>query len=158
MTTARWIAARSCSIAGTVLAALPITVPLAFVAVMAVAVGGVHLDWLMPGELFLLVLAGDILLVIAAVLVRRHVVLVSVPAALTVVLFGATMWIAVATGLASGRTEPSGWPLALLIVVYGSYVAAIVAVFVAGVFLSRTAFARAPQRTAAHPARRPSAP
>ena len=51
---------------------------------------------------------------------------------------------AAATGLASGRTEPSGWPLALLIVVYGSYVAAIVAVFVAGVFLSRTAFARAP--------------
>ena len=68
MTTARRIGARSCSIAGTVLTALPITAPLAFAAVMAIAVGGLHLDWLMPGELFLLVLAGDILLVIAACL------------------------------------------------------------------------------------------
>ena len=147
MATASQIAARSCAVTGTVLTGLPIVAPVVLAAALAITAGGVRLDWLMPGELFLLVLVGDILLVIAAVVLRRHIALVSIPAAITVLMFGATALISEATGLASGRTEPSGWPLLLLLVAYGTYVAAVVAVLIAGIILSRTAFARAPHPT-----------
>lgn len=142
MGTASLIAARSSAIAGTVLAGLPLVAPIALAIPMAIMVGGIHFDYLIPAELFLLVLVGDVLLVIAAVLLRRHIVLVSVPAALTVIMFAATTWIAEATGLASGRTPASGWPFALVMTAYGLYVAAVIAVVVAGILLCRSAFAR----------------
>ena len=134
-------AVRVLAIAGTVVGILPLAVPVALSLVRLVAAGELRLDLLMPGELFVLVPAGGVLLLVAAFLARRRRVLAVVVATLPVLLF-ALLALLTALRDGSGGGPAEGWGLA---VVYGLYVAAVVALVVAGVVLSADLSRRPPR-------------
>jgi len=135
--TKRQAASRVLAIIGTVAVGIPLAAPIVLAVIFLAIAGGLHLDVLMPGELFVVVLVGGILLVIAAVLARRRRVLVVVLVALTAVLFAATGVLATVTGIGSGETPATGWPLVVVVATYSAYVASVVALFIVGIVLCR---------------------
>lgn len=135
-------AARVLAIAGTVVGILPLAVPVVLSLVRLVVAGELRLDLLMPGELFVLVPVGGALLVVAALLARRRRVLIVVVATLPVLLFALLALLTAVSGNGSGGGTAEGWGLA---VVYGLYVAAVVALIVAGVVLSADLSRRPPR-------------
>jgi hypothetical protein len=143
---------RLLAVLGTVLVGLPLAAPFGAALVMAVSSGRFLLDYLMPGELFFAVIVGGIALVAAALLGRRLRVVSGIALGATVLLF---LLVAVAadwTGLASGETAATGWPLALVAGAYGLYVLSVVGLLVAGVALCRIAFMSDRVRTGGHAA------
>jgi hypothetical protein len=133
---------------GTVLTGLPLLAPVVLAGVFAVSVGGLHVDYLMPGELFALAAVGGMLILVASFLARRMVAVISIFTGAAVVLFLSTGWAAGVTGLASGRTAARGWPVVVVSTTYAAYVAAVFGLFVCGVLLCRTLFRRRLRRAA----------
>jgi hypothetical protein len=108
-------AAFACSVIGTILLWIPIALTIVTSIVGSIFAGKLLMDYLMPAELFFLVLAGWILLIIGSLLSGRWKIPVVVTGAATLVLlFGAQM-IAVVSGLASGVIPADGmiWYLVL---------------------------------------------
>lgn len=138
------VPARSLAVLGVVLTGLPLAAPLLFVVVFAGLGRGLHLDYLMPGELFPLVAVGTAALVGAALIARWRRMIVVVGFGVTVLAFALVVVLAIATGLASGRTAAAGWPLALVAGMYVLYALAVAGMFVLGVLLCRALFAREP--------------
>ncbi|MDF1479585.1 hypothetical protein PYV02_10875 [Leifsonia sp. H3M29-4] len=134
--------AKTLAILGTVLVGIPLAAPIVFGIAFLIARGGLHLDVLMPGELFVLVFIGGALLLASSLLARRQRWTTGVLLAAAVLFLAVMAWAAQATGLASGRTAAEGWPLALVTGVYALYVAATIGLFVVGVLLCRALFAR----------------
>lgn len=122
---------------GTVLVGIPLVAPVVLAIGFLVAQAGFHFDFLMPGELFLVVLGGGAVLVVAALLAGRRRVLIGALLAIAAASFAGTTWSATATGLASGRMAAEGWPLALVVAFYAIYCAAAIGLVVAGILLSR---------------------
>jgi len=94
-------------------------------------------DYLMPAELFPAALAGGCLLLWAALRARSRRGLIGGSLAGAVVLPVAGQALASVTGLASGRTEPTGWPWALVLASLALFVLATVVLGVGGVLLLR---------------------
>jgi len=118
------------AIAGTLLVWLPILAPLLFSLERLVRAHRFMLDYLMPAELFPLVLVGGLLLLWAALRMHVHRRLVAWTLGAAVILPVAGQGLAVLTGLANGEIEPTGWPWAL---VFGSIMAYILAVIILGI-------------------------
>lgn len=118
------------AIAGTVLVWLPILAPLLFSLERLVRAHRFMLDYLMPAELFPLVLVGGLLLLWAALRMRVHRRLVAWALGAAVFLPVAGQGLAILTGLADGSTPTGGWQWAL---VFGSIMAYIMAVIILGV-------------------------
>jgi hypothetical protein len=137
----RTTTARALAVTGTTLTGLPLAAPLVLAVVTLATAGVLRVDFLMPGELFALVITGAGLQLAAAFLADQLATLIGTFAATTVVMFGATTWIADATGLSSGAIAPAGWPLALLLTAYGLYVGAVIGLVAAGIALCRVTFA-----------------
>ena len=93
------------SIIGTLLVALPLLVPLIFSVIFFGRSGQFHFDYLMPAELFPLVLVGGGLLLWAAIRAHSQVKLIGWSFGLAIFLLFASQALAVATGLASGEIE-----------------------------------------------------
>jgi hypothetical protein len=123
-------------IAGTVLVWLPILAPLLFTVGPLIRARIFRLDYLMPAELFPLALLGGGLLLWAALRARARRALIGGSLASSVVLPVAGQALAAVTGLASGRTEPTGWPWAFVLASLALYVLALVALGVGGVLLA----------------------
>lgn len=128
------------AVSGSVLVWLPILAPLVFSLIRLVSSGQFGVDYLMPAELGLSVLAGAGMLLWAAIRCRSHVkwIIVSIAAAL-VLLFG-SQGVAILTGLASGAAEPSGWRLAVTMAMLIGYDLAVVALGIGGLLLVRDLF------------------
>lgn len=141
-TATRMTVARGLAVIGTVLVGFPLAAPIGLMVAFLVAGGGFHFDFLMPGELFFLALAGGVVLFAASLIARRRRWLIGVSLGAAVLLFAVTSGSAIWTGLASGRTEAAGWPLAVVAGSYGLYVAAVIVLLVAGVLLCRDVFRR----------------
>ncbi len=129
------------AIIGTVLVWLPILAPLFFSAVRFVQVRRFLLDYLMPAELFLLVLVGGGLLIWAAMRMRSQRALIGGGLGAAVVLLFAGQALAFVTGLASGEIEPAGWPWAVVVASLAAYALAVIIVGVGGLLLTRKLFA-----------------
>jgi hypothetical protein len=131
---------RCLTLAGTLLAWLPILAPVVFSLIALFQGRRLRFDYLMPAELFPIALAGGLLLFWAALRVRSHRRLIggSLAAALAFLIGG--QFIAVVTGLASGETEPVGWPWALVLTTLVAYILALVLIGIAGVLLLRDLF------------------
>jgi hypothetical protein len=138
MTETRTTASRALAIAGTVLVGLPLAAPIVLSVIALIATGELHVDFLLPGELSLVVHAGGVLLAVAALLTRRRRVSVILLTVLTAVLIGAVNLAPVLTGVGTG----AGAPFGIVLGIYALYVAAVVALFVVGVLLCRDLFAR----------------
>ena len=140
----RTITARVLAVAGTVLVGIPLAAPIFLAAIFFVRSGGFHLDFLMPGELFVVVLGGGVVLFASSLVSRQRRNLTGWLVLAVGVLFVVSMILAISTGLASGETPAEGWPLASVLGSYGLYLVAVVALFVEGVGLCRRLFAAAP--------------
>ena len=95
-------------------------------------------DYLMPAELFPVAFVGALLLLWAALRARSHQQLIGWGLGGAVVFLGGGQLYAVASGLASGATEPTGWPWALVIASIALYSLALIEMGIAGILLVRT--------------------
>lgn len=132
------------AITGTVLAWLPILAPFFVALVSLTQTRGFRFDYLMPAELFPLVLAGGLALVWASLRARAQRKLIGWSFGFALGMLFTGQMLAMATGLASGETEPSGWPWALVIASLGLYALAVALMGVGGLRLLRDLFKSAP--------------
>ncbi len=125
---------------GVVLAWFPIAITLAVALVRLAADQRFRVDYLMPAELFPVAVAGSGLLWWAALRARsrRRVIGWGLAAMLALLVGGQAL--AVATGLASGATEPAGWPWALAVASIAGYTLALIVVAAAGALLVRDVY------------------
>ena len=130
------------AVAGTVLVWLPVLAPVFFSAVVSIRSGRFRIDYLMPAELSPLVLAGGLLLLWAALRMRRYRALIGWVLGAAVVLLFASQGLAVVTGLADGRIEPTGWQGALVLGMLIGYDLAVILLGVGGILLIRDVFRR----------------
>ncbi len=135
------------AVVGTVMIWLPILAPVLFAAARGVQSGKFLFDYLMPAELFPIVLIGGGLLLWSAVRARLHRGLIGWSLLAAVVLLFGSQGLAVMTGLASGAIEATGWQWALTLGMIVVYALLVVVMGVGGVLLLRDLF-QAP-RTAA---------
>jgi hypothetical protein len=129
--------ARVLAVIGTVLVWFPILSPVV-VSVIGFMVERMFLfDYLMPAELFPVALMGGGLLMWAALRAhsRRGIIGWSLGAAAGLLVGGQAL--AVATGLASGATEPTGWQWALVLGSLVVYSLALVVIGIGGLLLLR---------------------
>ena len=134
------VVTKALAVAGTVLVWLPILAPVLFAAAFRIQAGMFRFDYLMPAELFPVALAGGCLLLWAAVRARARRGLIGGSLAGAVVLPVAGQALATVTGLASGRTEPAGWPWALVLASLALYIMALIVLGVSGVLLLHDLF------------------
>lgn len=122
------------AVTGTALVAIPLIAPFALARWGGPA--GLMVDWLIPGELGLLVVAGAALLFWAAYIAHQRRAAVGWGIAAAIVSFVAASLLAQFTGLASGAAQPEGWRLWLVMGFYAAYVAAVIELAITGVLLS----------------------
>ncbi len=131
------------AILGTVLVGLPILAPILFSVVRLLQSGRFMLDYLMPAELFPLVLVGGGLLLWAALRRRRFRGLIGWGLGGAVILLVGSQALAVATGLASGATQPGGWQWVLVLGGLIAFILAVILTGVGGALLTRDVFKQA---------------
>lgn len=122
---------------GTLLAWFPIAATVVLSAIGTIADRTPRFDFLMPAELFLFFAVGGLLLSLAAVRLARRRWTVIGGTTGAVAALAATQGLAVATGLAHGDAEPTGWRLAVVITALVLYTVAVVVTAVGGVQLWR---------------------
>jgi hypothetical protein len=130
--------------AGTVLAWLPVLALVIITGTVLIQRGEFHFDYLIPAELFPVFLAGGLLLLWASLRAkcyRRWIGISLGGVALTLV---TGQVIALATGLATGETEPGGWQWALVLGAIILYDLATIAVGVGGILLILKLFQNGP--------------
>ena len=98
------------------------------------------MDYLIPAEIFPVVLVGGLLLLWAAIRARARLKLVIWGLVAAVVLLVGSQLVAVLTGLASGETEPAGWQWMLSLAGIIGYELCEVLLGVAGILLIRDLF------------------
>ena len=125
------------AIVGTVLVWLPILAPILFAVASFFTDRMFHFDYLIPAELFPLELVGGLLLLWAAVRARAQRKLIGWSLGAAIILLLGSQGLAVATGLASGETEPAGWRMGVVLSGIVAFDLALVAVGVGGVLLLR---------------------
>jgi hypothetical protein len=133
----RGVLTKILAIVGTILVWLPIAAPLLFSVLHYSRAKQFRLDYLMPAELVLVVLLGGGMLLWAALRARSRRALIAGGLGGAVVFLVAGQALAVATGLASGEMEPTGFWWALVVASLALYIAGIVAAGVGGVLLVR---------------------
>ncbi len=97
-------------------------------------------DFLMPAEFFPLVLIGGVLLFWAARRAHAQQKFIGWSLAVVVGFLFICQGLAVVTGLASGETEPAGWPLFAVLGTLIVYILGVVGIGVGGIFLLRDLF------------------
>ena len=137
---------KTLAVTGTVLVWLPLLAPFVFGVLAFFQRGFFGFDYLMPAELFLVVLLGSAALFWAALRAHAYVRLVGGGFLLAVVSLVAGQAIAVATGLASGEAQPEGWRWGLVIGSLAIYWLGLTIVGTGGALLVRDLF-KTPQRT-----------
>ena len=124
------------AILGTVLVWLPLLAPL-FFSLRFIGSGHFNFDYLLPAEFFPVALAGGIQLAWAALRAhsRRRPILWGLGVAVVLLFVG--QGVAVATGLASGATEPTFTALAPVIASIAAYAIGLVVAGIGGILLIR---------------------
>lgn len=130
------------AILGAILAWFPILAPVLISLIFFFQEGIFRFDCLMPAELFPFALAGGLLLLWAAFRARSRRGIIGWGLGVAAGLLAGGLALAVATGLASGETEPTGWPWALVIGSLIIFVLAVISVGVGGILLLGDLFKR----------------
>jgi uncharacterized membrane protein len=125
------------AITGTVLAWLPILVPILLSLILLLVERVFRFDYLMPAELFFVALAGGLLILWAAFRVHSHQKLIGLGLVVAVVALASSQGLAVVTGLASGAQAAVGWRFAVVVTLLAVYVLALLVVAVGGTLLCR---------------------
>lgn len=128
---------RTLAIIGTILVWLPIAF-MVLTSVIGSAQSGIfRMDYLIPAELFPLILIGGGLLFWAAwrARSRKRIIGWGIAVAAGSIVLGQAL--AVVTGLASGATEPTGWQWGLVLAAIAVFIGAVIAIGVGGILLTR---------------------
>jgi hypothetical protein len=133
---------KALAVLGTVIVWLPLLAPFAFGALAFSTKRGFRFDYLMPAELFPVVMLGGGLLFWAALRAHSRRGLIGGGLAAAAALLVGGQALAVVTGLASGAIEPAGWPWVLVLASLGLYALSLVAAGVGGGLLLRDLFKR----------------
>jgi len=128
---------RALAVIGVTLVWIPLVAPVVPSLIRLVAAGVFRLDYLMPAELFPVALVGGGLLMWAAIRARSRQALIGWGLGGMVGALAGSQISAIATGLASGATEPSGWRLTLVAALLALYVLALIEIAVSGILLVR---------------------
>ena len=123
------------AIVGTVLVWIPILKPIEYSVAAIFKRDIVWLDFLMPAELFLMMLVGGGLLIWAALRRRSRLRLISWCLGIAASLLFEGYGLSVLPGLISGETEPAGWWQALSYAAITLYSVGLVLMGVGGVLL-----------------------
>lgn len=97
------------AITGTVLVLFPVAAAIFFSAARLIRGGPFMIDYLLPGELFFVILLGGGLLVWAAFRLKKYLKPVLWTFGLAILLLFAAIGLASATGLATGAIPAGGW-------------------------------------------------
>jgi hypothetical protein len=135
---------KALAVIGTLLVWLPLLMPLVFAVFLFFTRGFFGFDYLTPAELFMVVLLGSASLLWAALRAHSYVRLVGGGFLLAVIVLVAGQWIAVATGLASGEVQPTGWRWGLVIGSLAIYWLGLIIVGTGGALLVRDLFKASP--------------
>lgn len=128
------------AITGTLLAVFPILATLATSLFGSLRGRIFRFDYLMPAELFPIAIAGGGLLLWAALRAKARRRLIGWGLGVAVALLVGSQALAVASGLASGETEPVGLIWALVLGGIVTYALALIVIDIAGVLLVRDVF------------------
>jgi len=126
---------RILAIAGIVLVWLPLLAPIFFSVIKFSRSGRFLFDYLMPAELFPIELLGGVLLLFAAFKVSSYKKLIGWSFVAAFVLLVGSMGLAEVTGLASGRAEPTGILMTLVLLPIGFFWIALVIMGIGGILL-----------------------
>lgn len=96
------------AVAGVILTGIPVVAPIIFAIISFASGNGFRLDYLMPAELFIMVLIGAALLIWASIRAKKLIKPIAWTLGISVVLLIACQVIAQISGLADGRIEASG--------------------------------------------------
>lgn len=132
------------AVTGTLLAWFPILATVLTSAFGSIRRGTFLMDYLMPAELFPVAVVGAGLLLWAAMQARSRRGLIGWGLVSMLALLVGSQALAAVTGLASGETEPTGWPWALVITGLAGYIVMLIATGVGGILLVRELFAGRP--------------
>jgi hypothetical protein len=131
---------RVLAISGTVLVWMPLLAPLLLGLLSWIFDGVFRFDYLMPAELFALILVGGGLLLWAARRTGTYFGFFAWGLGVAILALISSQVTAVVTGLASGETAIGGWQWALVLGLFALYVAAVAAIGVGGLLLLRRLF------------------
>ena len=129
---------KTLALGGTLLVWFPIAAPILLAVVRLIQVHRFQLDYLMPAELFMLVLFGGAALLWAALRQRAYRAWIGASLGAAVLLLVGIQTLASLTGLASGKTAPTGWPMALVLGALVGYILAVIVTGVGGILLVRS--------------------
>ena len=123
------------AITGTVFIWIPVLLPIVFTITRLISGRRVVFDYLIPAELFPVILIGAGLLVWAAIRAQSHRKLVFWSLGVAVVSLVAGMLLAVVTGLASGEREATGIWWFLVLATIAIYNLSVISLGIAGIAL-----------------------
>lgn len=146
MNTRKWLT-RTVAVVGTVLVWLPLVATLLLSLIGTIVDRTLRFDFLMPAELFPLVLVGGALLVGAALLARSRTKLIGGSLGMALVTLLGSQGVAILSGLAHGETGTDSVWFFIVIGLLGAYWVALIVLDVAGLLLLRDLFG--PLRTPA---------
>jgi len=129
------VLAKLFALIGTLLTAGPILFMIATGIVGSIMRKQLLMDYLIPAELFIAVLSGALLLLIAALIKHTCVKSIAWGFGITVAAFVATMLYTMLSGLASGDIEPNGMAFVFALVGIIAYDLAVAELGVAGIVL-----------------------
>ena len=122
---------------GTVLIWIPILLPIFLGLVSLVREGLFRFDFLLPAELFAVILSGAVLLIWAVFLAKTNRVAVLVSFGIAIASLVGSQVVAVLTGLASGESEPTGSPWIIVTALIGIFNLSVIGLGIVGTFLIR---------------------
>ena len=128
------------AIFGTGLVWIPILVPVLFSIIFLLSEGKLMFDYLIPAELFLIVLIGGVLLVLAAFRARTRQRITGWGLGLAITMLFLGQVLAIMTGLAESVSEPAGWWWTIVVVTLVAYDLAVILLGVGSVLLLRDLF------------------
>lgn len=126
---------RFLAVTGTVLVWLPLLAPVFFSLLRLLERARLMFDYLMPAELFPVELLGGILLTVAAFMAGSRKKLIGWSLAAAILFLVGGQGLAVLTGLASGRTDPNGWQLSVVMFTLVLFILALVMLGIGGCLL-----------------------
>jgi len=135
---------KALAIGGTALVWLPILAPFFFGLGSLIGDGRFRFDFLMPAELFPVILVGAAILLWAAIRARDQVKLIGwgIGSAVAALLIG--QGLAVVTGLASGAQAATGWRIVLVIAIFVIFLLAVIVTGIGGILLLSRLFKHGP--------------
>lgn len=128
------------AVAGVILTGIPVVAPLVFAIISFASGNGFRLDYLMPGELFIMVLVGAGLIIWAAIRAKTILRPIIWVLGVSFVFFFGSQVLAQVTGLANGRLPKTGLLFTVVMLMLIIYDLGVVALTVLGGILIKRAF------------------